>query len=110
MQPAVESLRTNREITAETDSDLHALLHRLDSRIDQILELLLDQKTVKDWYSTAEAAAMLGKAEFTVREWCRLGRIQAKKRASGRGKYLSWVISHEELQRLRREGLLPIRS
>ena len=50
---------------------------------------------------------MLGKAEFTVREWCRNGRVQAHKQGSGCGKHQSWVIAHGELQRLQREGLLP---
>jgi predicted site-specific integrase-resolvase len=70
-------------------------------------QLVLDQKAAKEWYSTDEAAQVLGKAEFTVREWCRLGRVKALKRNSGRGKYLSWVISHAELIRYQREGLLP---
>ena len=56
-----------------------------------------------------DVATKLGKAEFTVREWCRQDRIQAKKQGSGRGKFQAWVISHEELQRFQKEGLLPVR-
>jgi hypothetical protein len=82
------------------------LLARLE-RIEAVLGELVRQRTVKDWYGTEEIAQLLGKAEFTVREWCRLGRIRADKRGSGRGKYQSWVISHAELQRYQREGLLP---
>ena len=84
-------------------------IDRLDRGIDELRSLLLAQKSAKEHYSTAEAAELLGKAEFTVREWCRLGRVRALKRGSGRGKYLSWVISAEELGRFRREGLLPRR-
>lgn len=73
----------------------------------EILDLLISQRTVKDFYSTAEVAEMLKKAEFTVREWCRNGRVNATKQGSGRGKYQAWVISHEELQRLQQDGLLP---
>ena len=64
---------------------------------------------MKDWYTTAEAGQILGKAEFTVREWARNRRIRAEKKGSGRGKYQSWVVAHAELQRIQREGLLPIR-
>ena len=43
-------------------------------------------------------------------EYCRLGRNRAeKKKASGRGKHASWVISHDELLRFQRDGLLPDR-
>lgn len=85
---------------------LGQLVERLDT-IQTSLNALLEQRTIKDWYTIEEAAQLLHKAEFTVREWCRHGRIHAQKRKSGRGKYCSWVISHEELQRYQREGLLP---
>jgi len=76
-------------------------------RIEEALLILVQQKTVKEWYSTAEAAEILGKAEWTVRENCRLGRVNAEKRPCGRGRSLEWIISHDELQRIRNEGLLP---
>ena len=80
---------------------------RLD-RIEKTLQQLVTQRTVKEWYSTAEVAEILGKAEFTVREWCRLGRVWASKRDCGRGNSKEWIISHEELERIRNEGLLPL--
>ncbi len=86
--------------------DHHELLARL-ARIEQSLDLLVQQRTIKDWYSTAEVAKLLGKAEFTVREWCRLGRVHAQKKKCGRGVASEWIISHEELTRIRNEGLLP---
>jgi len=85
---------------------LDALDRRLDT-LETLLTQLVQQRAVKDWYTTAEAAQLLGKAEFTVREWCRLGRVNARKRACGRGRAQEWAISHQELQRIRNEGLLP---
>jgi predicted site-specific integrase-resolvase len=76
-------------------------------RIEQMLAALMEREPVMDWYSTDEFAQAVGKAEFTVREWCRLGRIHARRRGSGRGPYRNWAISHEELRRYRRDGLLP---
>ena len=76
-------------------------------RIEAMLKELICQRTIKDYYSTAEVAQILGKAEFTVREWCRLGRIWAEKRPCGRGNSKEWMISHEELTRIQNEGLLP---
>jgi excisionase family DNA binding protein len=84
------------------------VLQRLD-RIEAALVALVEKQRVKDWYTTAEAGKYLGKAEFTVREWARNGRIHAEKKGSGRGRFQSWVVSHAELLRIDRDGLLPIR-
>ena len=84
-----------------------AVVERLD-RIEMLLRDLVTERTVKDWYTVAEASEILGKAEFTVREWCRLGRVYASKRACGRGLSQEWIIAHEELTRIRNEGLLPL--
>ena len=69
---------------------------RLD-RIEQLLQSIIEQRTTKDWYTTAEVVKVLGKAEFTVRECCRLGRVRAEKKKCGRGVASEWIISHEEL-------------
>ena len=82
------------------------LLARL-TKIETMLASLVEQRTIKEWYSTAEVATLLGKAEFTVREWCRLGRVHAQKKKSGRGVASEWIIGHAELTRVRNEGLLP---
>ncbi len=78
------------------------------SRIEDVLDQLLQRNTVKEYYTTAEVAALLDKAEFTVREWCRLCRVYAEKRQTGRGRAKEWIISHKELTRIRNEGLLPL--
>lgn len=91
----------------QSAGSLRAMLAETQALQREVRDLLVSQKTVKDFYTTAEVATMLGKAEFTVREWCRHGRVHAKKQGSGRGKHQAWVISHEELRRLQREGLLP---
>jgi hypothetical protein len=83
------------------------LRERLE-RIESLLTLLVERQQTKEWYTTEELARLLGKAEFTVREWCPLGRIRAEKRQSGRGAYPAWVISHDELLRYQKEGLLPL--
>ena len=92
------------------DESLAAALQGLQERlgrIESLLERLVQQRTVKDWYTIAEAAEILHKAEFTVREWCRLDRVRARKRACGRGRAREWMIAHDELLRIQNEGLLP---
>jgi len=82
------------------------LFSRLD-RIESLLSALVEQEPRKEFYSTAEVAKILGRAEFTVREWCRNYRINAEKRMTGRGRSREWMISDDELQRIQNEGLLP---
>jgi hypothetical protein len=88
---------------------INEVLERLRN-VEALLTDLVQQQTVKEWYTTAEIGKILGKAEFTVREWARLGRVRAEKRRSGRGAIPAWVISHAELLRYQREGLLPVRG
>jgi hypothetical protein len=78
-------------------------------RIESLLASLVERQTVKDFYTTEDVAKIAGRAEFTVREWCRLGRLNAGKRLSGRGRHPEWSVSHDELVRFQREGLLPDR-
>jgi hypothetical protein len=76
-------------------------------RIEQLLNALLERQQVRPWYSIDEFARIVGRSVFTCREWCRKARISARKKESGRGAFLAWSISHEELLRFQREGLLP---
>lgn len=75
------------------------------TRIETMLVVLVERER-REFYSVEQFSRIVGRSEFTVREWCRLGRIQARKKDSGRGAHASWAISHEELQRYQREGLL----
>ena len=84
-------------------------VHQRLDRIEALLDQLVDQRLKKEYYSTGEVARLLSRAEFTVREWCRLGRVWAEKRQCGRGNTKEWMISHAELERIQNEGLLPLK-
>lgn len=81
---------------------------RIESLLADIRAGIEAAPSKKEYYTTAEAAEMLGKACFTVRQWCRLQRIHAEKTHAGRGIDAEWRISHQEIERIRNEGLLPI--
>jgi hypothetical protein len=83
----------------------------LDDRLSRIEEAIraFTARQAKEWYTPAEFAEAVGLAEFTVREHCRLERLNAQKKRSGRGAHGGWVIPHAERLRYEREGLLPDR-
>ena len=95
------------DTTPVSESVFETLAERL-SRIEAALTVLAKERSVKEFYSTKQVAEMLGKKEYTVREWCRLGRVAAKKLPGGRGNEGEWRIPHEELVRYQNEGLLPL--
>ena len=81
----------------------------MDRRWTDRFEQLAGQPVVQQTFSTEEFAEKVNKSPFTVREWCRLGRINAKKRpVKGRGNVPEWEISHAELERYLNHRLLPI--
>ncbi|MBX3451719.1 hypothetical protein SH668x_003719 [Planctomicrobium sp. SH668] len=75
------------------------------TRIEAMLAVLVQGQQEREWYTVEEFAHIVGRSEFTCRQWCRLGRIEANKKASGRGAHAAWAIAHTELERFRREGL-----
>jgi hypothetical protein len=76
--------------------------------LTELRDMTVQQQTIKDWYSPEEVAEILGKRPYTVREWCRWQRVNARKRPTGRGDAREWEISHDELERIKSHGLLPI--
>jgi len=90
--------------------DIARVLMQLDERLARIEIALSEGKESdfsKEWYTVSEAAEILGKAPFTVREWARLDRINAMKRPCGRSTASEWMISHKEIERIKNKGLLP---
>lgn len=75
--------------------------------IERLLLQLIAKEQNRQWYSIEEFAQAVRRSAFTCRQWCRSGRVHAQKKRSGRGAHASWVISHEELLRYQRDGLLP---
>src|SRR5262245_34711120 len=97
----VEGAIGRHEDVGVTLAKILSVLARIEKRLD--LVPLRDQ----EWFTVAEIARMLNKKQFTVQEWCRLGRINASKRANKRGPHRQGRISAREVQRIREEGLLP---
>lgn len=95
------------------EAEITNRLERIETALSAFqatLAALLERNAVRQWYTTDEFARAVGLSELTVREHCRLGRLSAEKRQSGRGAHCAWALSHQELQRYQRQGLLPRRQ
>jgi hypothetical protein len=103
-----KDLQTITQVVASSLLAIHKTLTDLDTRVATLQASFDENASRKEWYSVPEAAKELGKSVFTVREWCRLDRINAHKRESGRSAKREWMISHQELERIRNKGLLPV--
>ena len=77
-------------------ADLAVQVEELSSNVSEI-------NRIKDWYSTAEVAEMMGVTRHTVQErWCNQGKVACEKdRRTGK-----WRIPGLEYERLRRGGRL----
>jgi hypothetical protein len=87
---------------------IEATLAQMMALLNELVASSRRSIVTKAAYTPAEVAKILGKRPFTVREWCRLQRINATKRSWGRGNEGEWEISHQELERIQNHGLLPI--
>lgn len=79
-------------------------------KIEAMLVVLVERQAVKEFLEIEEFAKIVGKSCLTCRSWCRLGRVRADKKLSGRGAYARWVVPHGELLRYQKEGLLPLQG
>ena len=60
-------------------------------------------------YLTAHDAARVQQISVRLlRQWCREGRIVARKRRTRDGKSVEWLISETEIERIRRRGIRPL--
>jgi len=89
---------------------IEARLAAMEALLHEIHDRTVTGTVVKEYYTTQEVAKLLKKRPYTVREWCRLGRVEGEKSHSGRGLDEEWRISHSELTRIQNEGLLPLKK
>jgi hypothetical protein len=89
---------------------LNEILVRLRRIEEQLVQSNKLQAPSKEFYSVEDFAELVDLAPYTVREHCRLGRLNAQKAAFGRGGVQEWRIPHAELVRYRNFGLLPLRK
>jgi hypothetical protein len=85
---------------ASLTQEMVALRHGIEQLQDNRLH---DREAV----TIAEAAELLKRSPYTLRQWAKSGRIHAGKRACGRGGKREWSIAMTEIRRILDEGLLP---
>jgi len=110
--PQGESIMAS--LTDIPPEDLGAQLADMRGLLVQLLDLLTGRAEAppapRVGYTVEEAASLMGRSPYTVREWCRHGRIHASKRPEKRGGAELWNVSADEVTRVKNEGLLPLVS
>ena len=78
-------------------------LTNLETGVEKILQHLNDPARAQEWFTVGEAAGLLGKDDYTVRQWCLERRCHAEKMPGKSGK---WRIHRDEIRRIRENGLI----
>lgn len=87
-------------------ANVEASLTEIETRLALVAQSEPSASPAREYYSVPEFAELVCKSEYTVREWCRLHRINAEKCESGHGDSKAWKIPADELARYRDHGLL----
>src|SRR5438552_95988 len=94
--PMQQVLSDLREMSATLVLDLQ--------EIKATLAVLMTEKIIaKDMYTVQEAAAILHRSAYTVREYMRKRQAGGVKARNGR----TWLLPRDELLRLQNEGPIP---
>jgi len=91
----------------KSDYNVVQCIYDLKREIQKLTQMITVNQVPmqKEYYSVKEVAKIIGRAEFTVREYCNNKRIIAEKKDSGRGSSNEWKISYEELNHYQNHGL-----
>lgn len=96
--------------STDTLLKLNEVIYRLGRLEKLVTDAINQQAPSKEFYTVEEFGKLVDSSPYTVREHCRLGRLNATKAQGGRGDKKEWRISHSELIRYRNHGLLPLRK
>jgi hypothetical protein len=91
---------------AEPHPEVMSQLAEMRQLLIQIQGMIANPTETRESYTVEEVASLLSKNAYTVREWCRHGRINASKRVERRGGAELWSISSAEVTRIKDDGLL----
>ena len=96
-------------ISLDNEHKLLKLIEQIQLRQEHLERLIRQRVELADrqWFSTDEVAKLVDRRPFTVREWCRKGRLLARKRQTGRGNKPEWEIEASEVERFHNHGLRP---
>lgn len=79
-------------------------------QFEEMKALILSMPHARETYTVEQAAERIGRRPWTVRQWCNLGQVPGAMKKRGRGKTGEWVLPHEVVLWLEREGPLPLRE
>jgi transposase len=91
------------QLLLSNQKEIQQRLEAVEGLMAEIKKSLLSS-TVRDSYTVEQAAKRLGKAEWTVRQWCNKGLVPGAQKVHGRGRQGEWRVPHEALVRLETEG------